>query len=301
MTTMLDLQQGLTRNHFNFLCQPDRSIDQMALVLGHDKETGFQFWGEQRTDYYNSYGDDEVDFQAQTQYNGNDGACSPQAFWTSKTPLLPRNHQYSYLTSPKLSLSSSSSSPSRLQAIIDGRRKLTEKIQDMPESWYELSLKDIVDEQHDLQANQKDIIVIDDEKNPNFKPEIKMKQQKKKCRRGQMTRSESMDSRVLRLKIIFPISPGLKRKSKAGNRSKVSPRPSLDGPGSASEKTRLDKKWWRMRFLSMGKSKSTGTGSTSSSSSSSSKSRDDDINFIPGCWPFHMKYRSTRQRECLPE
>lgn len=259
---MLDLQQGLTRNHFNFLFQPDRSIDQMALVLGHEKETGFQFWGEQRTDDYNCYGD-EVDFHAQTQYNGDDGAC----VWTSKTPLLPRNHQYSYLTSPKLS-----SSPSRLQAIIDGRRELTEKIQDMPESWYELSLKDIVDEQHDLQADQ-DIIVIDDEKNPNFKPEIKMKQQKKKCRRGQMTRSESMDSRVLRLKIIFPISLGLKRKSKAGNRSKVSPRPSLDCPGSVSEKTRLDKKWWRMRFLSMGESKSTGTGSTSRSSSSSSKSK----------------------------
>ncbi|XP_057492769.1 uncharacterized protein LOC130778264 [Actinidia eriantha] len=219
-------------------------------------EEDFEFWGEQRTSVYDNYGCSSY---------GDDVECE----------AMPLNHHYSY-PSPN----------SRLQAIIDGRRKLMEMIQDMPESSYELSLKDIVDEQNNLQADMKDIVI--DERSLSMESEGKTKLQKtKNCKRGRIFRSESMDSGAFLLKMFFPISLGPKRKPEAGNHSKLSRKLSLEG----SEK--VHKQWWKMRFLSIGESRNSAS-SSSSGSTSSTRSRHGDINMTPSCWSFNKKNRSGR-------
>lgn len=227
---MLDLQKTLPRkNHLPSLTPVYRSNGNSVCTW-----TDFDFWGDQRSHVNDNYD------------SGNYGACSPR-FCTS--PLLPRNHQYSYPLSPK----------SRLQAIVDGRKELMEIIQDMPESSYELSLKDIVDEQQE--AEQTDIAI--DERSLKYKPDINMKKKKKI-----MFRSESMDSGVFLLKMHFPTSLGRKGKSTAVNhRSKVSQKPPLEGSDKMG-----NKEWWRVRFLSMGEGKKRGKSTISGSSSSSSSS-----------------------------
>ncbi|KAG5534044.1 hypothetical protein RHGRI_022255 [Rhododendron griersonianum] len=259
---MLDLQKTLPmKNHLPSLTPVYQSNGNSVSTW-----TGFDFWGDQRSHVYDNYNSDDY------------GACSPR-FCTS--PLLPRNHQYSYPLSPK----------SRLQAIVDGRKELMEIIQDMPESSYELSFKDIVDEQQE--ADQKDIEI--DEGSLKYKPDINMKQKKKK--KKIMSRSESMDSGVFLLKMPFPTSLGMKGKSTAGNhRSKVSLKPPLEGSDNTG-----DKEWWRVRFLSTGEGKKRGKSSirgsiSSSSSGGSSRSREDDSDFTPGCWSFGKKCRSRQQR-----
>lgn len=235
---MLDLQKILPmKNHLPSLTPVYQSNGNSVSTW-----TGFDFWGDQRSHVYDNYNSDDY------------GACSPR-FCTS--PLLPRNHQYSNPLSPK----------SRLQAIVDGRKELMEIIQNMPESSYELSFKDIVDEQQE--ADQKDIEI--DEGSLKYKPDINMKQKKKK---KIMSRSESMDSGVFLLKMPFPTSLGMKGKSTAGNhRSKVSLKPPLEGSDNTG-----DKEWWRVRFLSTGEGKKRGKSSirgsiSSSSSGGSSRSR----------------------------
>ncbi|KAL6958050.1 hypothetical protein U1Q18_040400 [Sarracenia purpurea var. burkii] len=250
---MFNLHQALAVNHDH----PLGPVCQSTGSCVGTEEADFDFWGEKRTSVYDNYDcssyADEVEFQSQTG-NADGYSTNSLPFWTS--PLLPHNNSYS-CPSPK----------SRSQAIKDGRKELMEMIQDMPESSYELSLKDIVD-------NLKGIVI--DEKSLNTKPEeaAQMKQQKKKnCeRRGQMPRSKSMDSGVFLLKVFFPISIGLKRKPNAANSSKISRspiRPYLDGPENDTKK-----EWWKMRFLVTGESKKTsGRSSSTGSTSSSSRSR----------------------------
>ncbi|KAL3591484.1 hypothetical protein D5086_010124 [Populus alba] len=103
----------------------------------------FDFWGASETQYYsNDTGASEVEFQAQVEEDFVDYSLP---LWKTdlsrnvrneSSPLLPRGHHYSNI-SPR----------SRLQVMAEGRRKLMEIVHSMPESSYELSLKDIVDEQ----------------------------------------------------------------------------------------------------------------------------------------------------------
>lgn len=257
---MLDLQKtpSSTKTYLSSLTPVYRSNGNSV-----SKWSDFDFWGDQ--------GSTRV---SDNYANSDDyGACSSPRFCTS--PLLPRNHHYSsYPPSPK----------SRLQAILDGRKELMEIIQDMPESSYELSFKDIVaDEQQE--AERKDDVAID-ERRLKYKPShVDIMKQKKKI----MSRSESMDSGVFLLKMFFPTSLGTKGKSTAC--SKVSQKPPLE----RSDKTG-DKEWWKVRFLSIGDGKKSGktsiSGSISSRSSSGGSSREDYSNFTPGCWYFHKKCRS---------
>ena len=57
--------------------------------------------------------------------------------------------------------------------MLDGRGELMELIQDMLESSYELSLKDIVDVQHQapaLQEDENDVVI--DERSLKLKPQV---------------------------------------------------------------------------------------------------------------------------------
>ncbi|XAR73161.1 hypothetical protein NMG60_11007033 [Bertholletia excelsa] len=270
---MLHLQQGVARSqsHLSPYSPVHPSANETCVSSW---KADFSFWGDQESqvcdDKYDVFGhEEEADFQAQ----------SPP-LWTSssRSPLLAGNHRNRSYPPHK----------SRLQAILDGRRNLMKLIQGMPESSYELSLKDIVDEKHSQEADHpqhKDI----DNRSSNFKPpQVKMNQyDKMNGKARQITRSQSMDSGVFLLRLFFPISLGLKRKSTAAaNPTKFSLRqsPNLE----ESEKT-ADKDYWRkIRFLTTGNCKNK-QQSNCSRSTSSSTSRSENIDFTPSCWSFHKK------------
>lgn len=126
-----------------------------------------------------------------------------------------------------------------------------EMIQDMPESCYELSLRDIVDEQHVEEAGFRS------------KTEPQIKKKKKKIKARQMSRISSMESETFLLKMFFPSSLSFKKKSKAaGSCSNVSPRPSPEGT-----KLSINKEWWMSRFFLAGENKRSRGSSRNSSTS----------------------------------
>ncbi|KAK1385569.1 Pentatricopeptide repeat-containing protein [Heracleum sosnowskyi] len=99
-------------------------------------------------------------------------------------------------------------------------------VQNMPESSFELSLRDIVDDRTNMQEGEKKI-------------------EKKKCvERSRMVRSQNMDIGVFLLKMFLPACLSAKKKSTSGNCSRASHRPSFD----RSEKP-MDKECWNVMFL----------------------------------------------------
>ncbi|XP_041006479.1 uncharacterized protein LOC121251182 [Juglans microcarpa x Juglans regia] len=272
----------------------------------HDSEGDieFDFWGACQNGDHDSFSGrfsgTDVEFQSQASLVEEGFGDSSPALWERNTsgstdyessPLLPHDHRSSNL-----------SPTSRKKAIAEGRRQLMEMVRHMSESCYELSLKDIVDEKH-ISAVQKGTVV---EKSSAFHPETEpqMKKQKKK-KKGinkarQVSRIRSMDSENFLLKMFFPTSLALKKKSKAGECSKVSPTPSF-----VETKHHIDKEWWIKRFFLVGDSKRSRGNimSGSTSSSNSSTSRHDDASFIPGCWCFFhtKKNKAKRQKGCLLE
>lgn len=129
------------------------------------------------------------------------------------------------------------SKTSRLQVIPDGRRELIKMVQNMPESSFELSLKDIVEDRTNVQEEQQEVAK-------------KIEQKNRKFRRSQMLRSQSVDSGVFLLKLFLPACLSSRKRSMIGKSSKVSQSPLFDG-----SETVVDKEWWSVRFLVSGKSK----------------------------------------------
>ncbi|KAK6263967.1 hypothetical protein SCA6_019401 [Theobroma cacao] len=145
---------------------------------------------------------------------------------TDASPLLPNNYFYSNV-----------SPATRTQAIEEGRKELMEMIHNMPESSYELSLKDMVDKQH-ASEEVKGKAVSEDESFCS-ETEAQTKKQKKKKRKkrkaGPISRSGSMEADSFLIKMFFPSSLSFKKKSKAENSSKVSPNHSLRDLGSLTK------------------------------------------------------------------
>lgn len=151
-----------------------------------------------------------------------------------------------------------------------------EMIRNMPESCYELSLKDIVDEQQGMQKAREDTDV--DEKKFHFQTQAQIRKQKKKkitYKTRQISRTSSMESETFRIKMFFPTFLCSKKKTKAaGNCSKVSPKPPFEGPENHKD-------------LCI------------KSTSSPRRFSDDDA--LPGCWTFFQskKGKSKKQRGCI--
>ncbi|KAF3973897.1 hypothetical protein CMV_002716 [Castanea mollissima] len=150
---MLDHRQGFTGKPLH------SSSPKYQIQSSHDStgDIEFDFWGVHDSDtmYNENFSDQfgtEIEFQVQASLvqEGLGGYSLP--LWkrnSSKrvqyesSPLLPHNHHPSNL-----------SPTSRRKIIADGRKQLMEMVKDMPESSYELSLKDLVDEQHSLEEVQ---------------------------------------------------------------------------------------------------------------------------------------------------
>ncbi|KAJ6353789.1 hypothetical protein OIU76_002750 [Salix suchowensis] len=209
----------------------------------------FDFWGAGETQHCSDdRGGSGVDFQAQVEEEFAD---------------------YSLNISPR----------SRLQVMAEGRRKLMEIVHSLPESSYELSLKDIVDEQQTPEGAQDEMPKR--RASSDFKSEAQVIKKKKTMKTNSfISRSETTQE--------------MAQKFFQGHRWKLTDK-------------RADKKWWIKRILfkgerkNSGKSSSTSTISSNSSprtSSSSSSDRYDNMEALPSCWPLLLtrKNRSTRQK-----
>ncbi|KAK6264037.1 hypothetical protein SCA6_019471 [Theobroma cacao] len=110
------------------------------------------------------------------------------------------------------------------QAIEEGRKELMEMIRNMPEFSYELSLKDMVDEQHASEEVKGKAVSEDESFCSETEAQTKKQKKKKKKKRkaGPISRSGE--------------------ESKAENSSKVSPSPSSEGSGKPDEKQRSVKR-----------------------------------------------------------
>ncbi|OIW02461.1 hypothetical protein TanjilG_05054 [Lupinus angustifolius] len=196
------------------------------------------------------------------------GICSTP-LWTRSPPMSPHQKRNYYR-----SLSPSS----KTQAIERGQRELMEMVRNMPESNYELTLKDIVEPpkvdvvEHNKVREKK----ILSNKNVQKREGLSIKVDKK----GSSSSNNKIDSGGLYLKMVFPTSLGSKKNNKKkessanNNSSKVSPRPSFS---DGSSNKGIDKDWWKKNLsASAGDSESgvssINSGSMKSSGSSSSNS-----------------------------
>ncbi|PON40716.1 patatin-like phospholipase domain protein [Parasponia andersonii] len=224
------------------------------------------------------------------------GVCSPPLWKNSSPPRSPNQQRAHYR---------SLSPASRAQAIARGQRELMEMVRNMPESCYELSLKDLVERPAVDQAQAQQARARQEEKD-GMDTVMRNGSQKKRNDFGnrgkEMRRSGTMENDGLLLKMVFPVSFGSKKKNKsvmmmkkneqsilANASSKVSPKPlvsygskgnggntnsSSSGGGADADAgggggASVDKEWWRKGSSASGESES---GDQSSLNSGSMKS-----------------------------
>ncbi|XP_009758420.1 uncharacterized protein LOC107801301 [Nicotiana tabacum] len=203
-------------------------------------------------------------------YGDKSGVSSP--------PLWKNSHQIS--TNYR-----SNSTSSRALAIAKGQFELMEMVKNMPESCYELSLKDLVEQNRVLESDQEECLINKVEENftSTTSPEQEVVQQRVKSiqrqesnsnknKKGKMITSESFENQSLFLKMFFPISLESKKKnlknSPKTTNTKVSPKPE----GSVKSSKNVEKDWWKRRFSCSSESDSSRTGSSNSESTDRSGS-----------------------------
>ncbi|KAK4273953.1 hypothetical protein QN277_017252 [Acacia crassicarpa] len=247
---------------------PDPAINQPANSIQLPNRIGssihgYQRWEDRRTSGFCA--SKQVDNDA----DGDSGTCSPPLPKTSpaRSPQFDENYYQSLSPS------------SRTQAIVRGQRELMEMVRNMPESTYELTLKDLV---------EKTTVEVGEENEKEEKTLINKKEYgregsgtssgRKGDQRAAAMRSGNVQSGGFYLKMMmFPPSFGSKKKKKgesSGNEgSKATLRPSMS---EGSLKDIVDKEWWKKSPPASGGSESGATsvnsGSTKSSGSSGSDS-----------------------------
>lgn len=190
-----------------------------------------------------------VEFQKQELIPDDDHYTEayPLPFWMCTSPATDSECEISHLLSHNYhGTSSCPSSPliSRIQAIEDGKRVLMELIQSMPESSYELSLKDIIDDQQILKEEiQKETIKeenLDTAENQHYLPQTKICNSTRV--QSSANRTNSQQSRVLKLKMFIPEVLFLfnKKKPKIGNFSRILLRPFFNGSAKPIPTTKED-------------------------------------------------------------
>lgn len=188
-------------------------------------------------------------------------------------PVNPTHHQYQTM------------SPStRTQVIAKGRKELMEMVRELPESFYELSLKDIV-EQKPVMEKQKEIDLPAEQKlvKETAKEKAAKKQKtknsgkkvKKSDSKKKMVRSRSVDSGGFLLRTsVFPSFLSKKRKKSlsAASSFKIAPA-SKPQPAQTRHMKGTEKDWWKRKScISSESEESHGLSSNSGSSSSSGSS-----------------------------
>ncbi|CAH8356288.1 unnamed protein product [Eruca vesicaria subsp. sativa] len=214
------------------------------------------------------------------------GVCSPP-LWKNSPPKSPppphkqANHQ-------------NLSPVSKAQVIARGQRELMEMVSKMPESCYELSLKDLVEVNTE---GEKDLKVFD-EMPQRAKKTSKVVRKSKSDRWVDPGRNKGVNNSGFLLNLGFPVSLGAKKKTKKrdDDDSSVTSRGSLVSPRrSISE----DKDWWKSESsrsqrgvsrINSGSSKSSVGGSSSRSNSDRSRRslRDEKKGCLSFLWNRHL-------------
>ncbi|KAI6691023.1 hypothetical protein NL676_027851 [Syzygium grande] len=237
------------------------------------------------------------DFHSKTNADEDSGVCTPP-LWRSSPPESPQRHQGS------INHYRSLSPASRTQAIARGQMELMEMVRNMPESCYELSLKDLV-ELPRVRPQLDTMAMI--QRDGSAKRQNSNRRVDGTNNKGHMmVRSGSIDNGGFLLKMVFPIpwSSSKKKKDNIGNNfSKVSPRPSMDGSANVG----VEKEWWRKRNSAPGDSESVDSsmnaGSMKSSGSSSGSSRCNSLSRSKrhvnggGCCSFLWTVKSESQKQ----
>ncbi|XP_010539707.1 PREDICTED: uncharacterized protein LOC104813698 [Tarenaya hassleriana] len=232
------------------------------------------------------------------------GVCSPPLWKTSPSTSPPHRNGYRSL-----------SPSSKAQAIARGQRELMEMVSKMPESCYELSLKDLVE----VNANELEERKVFDELPERTNKPNRVVKKMKSDKWPEKNRAGGMNNGGFLLKLGFPINLGSKKRSKkkkdddssvTSKGSWLSPRnSSVTSKGSwlsprnsisAGSERNGDKDWWKNEFSESQGSESgissnnSGSTKSSGSSSSSNRSRSNSIRAnSPGClsflWKLHMR------------
>lgn len=233
--------------------------------------------------------------------NDDFGVISPPLWKSSPSPSRPLLSHRGY---------QSLSPDSRAQAIARGRSELMEMVRHMPESSYELSLKDIVEHHH--RAENQAPKTGDGSQQRGVVVKVKKEESKR------IERNLSFENKGLFLNMVFPFSFKSKKKKKIGgsNSGRVSPKPEgLKGGG--------ERDWWKKKFTGSSDSDSSRTSdnsgtSASTVSSGATVSRSDQRGriqfqefgcvvyqdkglrkngFITGCWHFFYSKRRSKSAE----
>ncbi|KAJ4916321.1 embryo defective 2170 [Raphanus sativus] len=191
--------------------------------------------------------------------HSDSGVCSP-TLWSTSPPRSPLHRPEHY---------SSLSPDSKAQAIARGQRELMEMVSKMPESCYELSLKDLVEARGNEENNDRKIF---DELTQRTGKVVR------KTKSGKRV-DPSVNNGGFLLKMMFPFSFGsnkdtAKKKKKKKKRkgkdsvkdSQVSPRPSISDESVKTE----DREWWNRLSESRGSESTKRSGSSNSNRSLSS-------------------------------
>ncbi|XP_073038817.1 uncharacterized protein [Primulina eburnea] len=255
----------------------------------------FRFWEERVPNHRQSSGyssGDYIEFRVQKHQDQDQfSTTNSPPLWTkipknspheAKSPLLPHDHHHSSCLSPA----------SRSRAILAGKRELMEMIKDLPESSFELSLKDIVEDH----AEVKEVVVVDEIKEANHKIGKRIIQRRKnnnKNTSSKICRTESMESGVFLLKMFLPASLIISKKRSESRKWPINngAQPASEG----SEKSQTSSKWWKITFLFLRDYKNRGNiGGNINSEISCRKNR-----LVDGScqwWLcFHRKCRSSGQ------
>lgn len=273
---MLHLRQGLVSG---YQADPLHQLNITNAHLGRFNRFEFGILAPANTKNYSNFGDlGVIEFSSPTPRNrrwcSDSGSSSVIEFST-----MSSLEDESDVSSPPLWKTSLPATPTTMasvlhlsptaqsQEIARGHRELMEMIRNMPESAYDLSLKDIVE-----------LSTAGGEKRGSTSEAI----QKGKIKRSIINnnskrhglRNGNTNHRDFLLKMFLPSALGpKKRSSNNATCSKVSPKPQqMEGEKIGLEKS-LDTEWWKKRLSSARESVNSRTSRSSSCSNGRSSSR----------------------------
>ncbi|KAK4429591.1 hypothetical protein Salat_1259700 [Sesamum alatum] len=195
------------------------------------------------------------------QYSGETSpplwkTCSPSPQKSPSHPLLSHHNHRSL------------SPDSRAQAIARGQWELMEMVKNMPESSYELTLKDLVEHRSvEPQAPEKE------HRRPGA-----VKEKRREIGRKYERNAMGLEKKGVFLNVVFPVSLESRKNQKFG-RGKVSPKPEgLKGGG--------ERDWWKKRFTGSSDSDGSRTSGSTGSSGGDRGGGRKRHGVLTGCWPF---------------
>ncbi|KAI3733127.1 hypothetical protein L1987_64345 [Smallanthus sonchifolius] len=258
-------------------------------------------------------GGTSVQFRLETMEEDS-GVCSPPLWRSMSPPDSPVRFPKSRALSPA----------SRAQAIAKGQRELMEMVESMPETSYELSLKDIVEQRREFtDVSVEETQSVEDGERRLILDGGQQSQRRRKSKKGSVRRQESSKtgriivkngsmnhSKGLLINMFFPFSIGSKKTTKMnsfnhGSGVKSSPKMELlKKSGGGGDR----RDWWK-KFTESGISDSSGitsssggestgrsgsSGSSGSSTAGSLRNNSDrrQNGCSQGCWslfPFRKK------------